>query len=247
MKKKFAYAAIFLIVYSIFVVALMPANWVMTQIKLPNNVVVANVEGTIWRTSIGQVMVDNIVVNQVQSSLSVLSLFMLDPKLDITFGDALVNGPEGHLTISGLLADIVIEDAKVNVAANAVVSRFNLPIDVIAHEQLTLNVARFVIGAPVCSTLQGNLQWRNAAATAFEEKVILGDLSAILSCDKGELVAEIAPKNNLGLSFSAQLKQGGRFAGSGYLTPGEKFPSQLNDMLSFLGKPDKKGRYRLKI
>ena len=247
MKKNFAYIAIFFAVYSVFVLALMPANWLMAKVKLPSNVVITAVEGSIWRTHIPQVMVDDVVINQVQSSLSLMSLFMLDPKLDITFGDALINGPEGQLTISGLLSDMVIEDAQINLAANTVAARLNLPIDVIAHEQLQLSIARFVVGAPVCRELQGSLQWRNAALTALDEKVQLGGISAMLSCDNGELIADINPKNNLGLSFRAQLQQGGRFIGSGYLTPGEKFPEQLKDTLSFLGKADKKGRYRLKI
>jgi len=247
MKKKFAYTAMFLVAYSIFVLALMPASWVMTQVKLPKNVAVAGVEGTIWHTSVGQVMVDDVVINNVQSNLSVLSVLMFNPKLDINFGDALVTGPEGQLALSGLLSELVVENAQVTVSANTVAARLNLPIDVIAHEQLTLNVERFVMGAPVCSELKGELQWRGAAVTAFEEKVELGGLLATLSCDKGELVADVDPKNDLGLSYRAQLKQGGRFTGSGYLTPAEKFPEQLKATLSFLGKPDNKGRYRLKM
>ncbi|ASP48154.1 type II secretion system protein N [Cognaticolwellia beringensis] len=247
MKKKFAYTAIFFTAYCVFVLALMPASWLMAQIKLPKNVAVSAVEGTVWHTRILQVMVDDVVINQVQSSLSLMSVLMLDPKLDITFGNALVNGPEGKLIISGLLSDMVVEDAQINLAANTVATRLNLAIDIIAHEKLQLNIERFIIGAPICSELEGTLQWRNAAITAFEEKVKLGGLAAKLTCDKGEIIADVEPNNNLGLSYRAQIKQGGRFTGSGYLTPGTKFPEQLKATLSFLGKPDNQGRYRLKI
>jgi general secretion pathway protein N len=247
MKKNFAIAAIFLVLYSVFVVALMPASWLIGQVKLPNNVALAGVEGSIWQTEISQVVVDDIMINQVTSSLSVISVLMLDPKLDIIFGDALINGPEGKLTLSGLLADITVEDATISLAANNIVAKLNLPIDVLAHEQLTVDINRFVIGAPICSELDGDFQWRNAAVTALDEKIKLGKLSAKLSCNKGELIAEVDPKNDLGLSYRAQIKQGGRFSGSGYLTPGERFPEQLKSALSFIGKADKKGRYRLKI
>jgi general secretion pathway protein N len=247
MKKNFAIAVIFLVLYSVFVVALMPANWLIGKVKLPNNIAVAGIEGSIWHTKISQVMVDDIIISQVDSSLSLLSVLMLDPKLDITFGDALINGPEGRLVLSGLLADITVEDATVSLAASNVSAKLNLPIDVIAHEQLTINVARFVIGAPICSELDGDFHWRNAAVTALDEKVKLGKLSAKLSCDKGELIADVDPNNNLGLSYRAQIKKGGQFSGSGYLTPGSKFPEQLKSALSFIGQADKKGRYRLKI
>ena len=247
MKKKFAYTAIFFTAYCVFVLALMPASWVVSQIKLPKNVALGAVEGSVWHSEIKQVMIDDVIINQVQSSLSFISVLMLNPRLDISFGNPLVNGPEGKLTISGLLSEMVVEDAQINVAANTVAMRLNLAIDIIAHEQLQLNISRFIIGAPVCSELQGDLKWRNAAVTAFEEKVQLGELAAKLTCDNGELIADIDPKNNLGLSYRAALKQGGRFSGSGYLTPAEKFPEQLKAVLSFLGKPDSKGRYRLKI
>ena len=145
MKKKFAYSAIFFTLYSIFVVALMPASWVMSYVTLPKNVALSAVEGTIWQTNINQVMVDGVVINKVQSNLSLLSMLTLDPEVNLTFGDALINGPEGYLTISGLMSDIVIEDAQVSVAANTVAARLNLPIDIIAHEQLQLTIARFVL------------------------------------------------------------------------------------------------------
>ncbi len=247
MKKHVAIVAIFLVLYGVFVIALMPANWLVGQIKLPSNVAVAGVEGSIWQTNISQVKVDDIVINNVESSLSLWSVFMFDPKLDIRFGDALISGPEGQLELSGLLAELTVENANISIAANNITQRLNLPIDVIAHEQLTINVPNFVIGKPICTELSGNLHWQNAAITALDEKVKLGKLSAKLSCEKGELIAEIDPKNNLGLSYKAQIKQGGRFSGSGYLTPGQQFPEQLKGALSFLGKADKKGRYRLKI
>lgn len=247
MKKYFAATAIFLTLYSVFVIALMPANWLVGQITLPKNVSVAGVDGTIWQTKISQVMVDDIVINKVQSSLSFFSLLTLNPKLDISFGDALINGPEGHLQLSGLLADITIENAEISVAASLISDTLDLPIDVVAHEQIQVNIEEFVAGTPICNALDGNLNWQNAAITALDEKVALGKLAAKLSCEKGELIAEVDPKNNLGLMYKAQIKQGGHFSGSGYLTPGQNFPEQLKGALSFLGRADKKGRYRLKI
>ena len=247
MKKGFTVAALFFTLYSIFVIALMPASWVIGQVKLPNNVVIAGVEGSIWQSHISQVMVDGVIIDNVQSSLSLLSVIIFNPKVDITFGNALINGPEGQLALSGLLGDITVIDAKVSLPANLIAGKLNLLIDIIAHDKINVNVPRFVLGAPICSELNGDVHWNNAAITAFDEKVKLGKLSAKLSCEKGNLIAEVDPKNNLGLSYRAQIKQAGRFSGSGYLTPKEKFPKQLKVVLGFLGNPDKKGRYRLKI
>ena len=58
MKKTFAYVAIFFTAYCIFTIALMPASWLMSQIKLPKNVAVSSVESTVWHSEIKQVMVE---------------------------------------------------------------------------------------------------------------------------------------------------------------------------------------------
>ncbi|SEL57150.1 type II secretion system protein N (GspN) [Colwellia chukchiensis] len=246
MKKKFAYPAIFLLMYSIFVIALLPANWLLTQVKLPKNISISGLEGTIWRAKVDQVYIDGVVIERVHTALSLVSVLMLDPKFEVHFGDALVPGPEGQFAIKGLWSDITIEDGQVNLAANVVSSRLNLAIDVVAHEQLQLSLTRYVMGTPLCQTLQGSLHWQNAKITALDEQVALGDLAAVLSCQQGELVAEIEPNNNLGLSYRAQIKSLQHFSGSGYLTPGDKFPEPLKAALSFLGQADKQGRYRLK-
>ena len=48
---------------------------------------------------------------------------MFDPKLDIRFGDALISGPEGQLELSGLLAELTVENANISIAANNITQR----------------------------------------------------------------------------------------------------------------------------
>lgn len=247
MKKRFGLAAGFIAAYLVFVIAMTPASWLVGKIALPKNIVMVGIEGSIWNARAKQVIVDDILINNLDSSLSLLSVLMFNPALDVRFGDALVRGPEGILTVSGLLTDLTIDNASVMLPANMIASRLNTPIDITAHSQVNINVETFVLGAPVCNELQGEIQWKKAVITALDEKVALGDLSAKLACEKGALVASVEPKNNLGLTYKATLKGANKFSGSGYLKPGAKFPAQLRDALSFIGQPDNQGRYRLKL
>lgn len=247
MKSKFTIAAFFLAVYVFFLVAMLPANWLLAKIQLPEDVLLVDVQGSIWQTTIKQVVVDDIVIDDVKSSLSPFSLILLNPSVEVSFGNTLVNGPQGYLTVSGFFSDVNISDAVITLPADMVAAELDLAVDVIAHEQLKIDINDFTVGAPVCSELAGNLFWQNAAVTALDERVSLGSLSAKLSCDKGELVANVEPKNNLGLSYRARLKADGEFTGSGYLKPGANFPSQLREVLSFLGSADQQGRYRLSL
>jgi general secretion pathway protein N len=214
---------------------------------LPKNVQIANVKGTIWQAHIQQVQAHGVVINDVDSSLSLVSVLMFDPTIDLTFGDAFSAGPEGRLTASGFLSELTIEDLDISVAANDIAVKLELPIDVLAHDHIALKLERFVLGQPICQETVGTVSWQKASVTALDETVTLGHLSATLSCKKGELIADVDPKNDLGLSYSAQIKADGRFSGSGYLQPGAKFPEKLKGLLSFIGNADKQGRYRLKL
>lgn len=246
MKMKFAMVAVFFLLYSIFVIALMPAQFLLTRVNVPNNIQISGVSGTIWQTKIAQVRVNDIVIDNINSQLSLVSLLTFDPTFAITFGKKLTSAPVGQLQLSGLLSDLTLKNVDISAPANLALARFNLMIEVEAHNQLNLQVEQYTLGKPICQQLTGQLLWHKAAITAIDQTVQLGKISADLTCQQGEIVAIVAPKNNLGLSYTAKIKGNGRFNGQGYIKPGVRFPAKLRQVLSFLGQPDAKGRYPLK-
>ncbi len=250
MKKWFVYGALFFSVYLIFVIATIPAHWVVGQIKLPKGLVIGKVTGSIWSSSIAQVSYAAANqapynINNVHASLNGTSLVLLNPGIDMTFGGALAKGPEGSLTVSGLTDSLTLENVDILLAANDIAEQLTLPMPIEAHDYINVNIASFVVGKPVCETLDGRISWQKASVSALDEKVNLGSLKATLACDKGALALTVDPKNDLGLSFTAYVRQNSQATGNGFLKPGNKFPEQLKGLLPFLGNKDNKGRYRL--
>ena len=251
MKKWLAYGALFFCVYLVFVIATIPANFALSLAKLPRNIELTNVEGSIWQANIAQLQYQGISIEQVSVQTSFWSLLVLSPSLTIKFGGALLDGPEGKFTVSGLLNELSIEQLQLSIAANDIAQQLALPIPLTAKGYVDLSIEDLTF-APVgtkdfCQQLSGKITWPKAQVNALDEKVKLGELSAKLNCDKGAIAIVVNPKNDLGLSFTAYVRQGGRFSGNGYLKPGNKFPRQLNDVLPFIGSTDKQGRYRLKL
>jgi general secretion pathway protein N len=247
MKKKFSIVAGFLALYFVFVIALMPISFVLNFVDLPKNIELGQVSGSIWHSEISAVKTNELVINKVTSQLSVFSLLTLNPSIDLTFGDPLLNGPEGSVNISGLLGELNLSDLQLLIAANSITSQLDLPVPVQAHDFIDVKVEEFIAGTPVCSNLSGTIHWNKAAVTALDEKVKLGRLSAKLSCNKGNAVVIIEPKNDLGVTFTASVGKGYRLSGEGYLMPSAIMPKQFQELLPFLGNPDKKGRYRLRF
>jgi len=250
MKKWFLYGAMFVSVYLGFVIANVPAHWVMNKVELPKELVIENITGSIWNSSITRVnyLQRNQApysVSNINISLNFSSLFLLNPSFDVRFGDALIKGPEGSLTISGIPDSLSLDNVDILLAANDIAQRLSLPMPVEAHNYMNIIIPTFIVGKPLCQNLDGQISWQKASVSALDEKVNLGALKATLSCDSGALALTVDPKNNLGLSFTAYVRSNSQISGNGFLTPASNFPEQLKGLLPFLGNKDNQGRYRL--
>ena len=248
MKKKFAIGSIFLLTYLVFLIATLPAAVVLSQITLPKNINITGVTGSIWDTSIVQVSVDNITIEQVNSKLSVLSLFTLAPSVSATFGNEFTVGPEGQFELTISQDKAKINNAKLFVNANDIAQQLTLAIPMTAQGNVELvldNVEIDLTKNKQCIAATGTASWVKAGVVAFEQDVKLGKLDANIGCEKGALTVLISPKNDLGLTFTANLTLNGKASGNGFLKPGANFPKALNNVLPFLGKQDNQGRYRL--
>jgi len=244
-KKYLGLTAGFVVLYLFFIISLMPLSFVTHWFETPKNIIVGKVSGSIWQGKIAAVVVDGVTINKIETELSFFSLLAFSPKIVANFGEPLFTGPEGRVTISGLFAGISLENLTVSTQANLIAEHLTLPVAVIAHDFISIEIERYVFGQPVCTELNGSIVWQKAAVTVLGEKVILGELAAELSCQKGKMIVEMNPKNDLGLSFTASVGQSFHASGDGYLTPTNKTPQAIHQVLPFLGPADNQGRYRL--
>ncbi|PKI13167.1 type II secretion system protein N [Colwellia sp. 12G3] len=251
MKKWFAVMAIFLSSYVFFLVATMPLAFLINNIELPKNIQIDTVSGSIWQGEIAQLAVNNNQVQQIKTELSFWSLLILSPSVDVSFGDATSAGPEGRFTLTISSNKLQLHDVELFISANDIAKKLPLPIPVTAQGNIELSFRELVLNSSeklVCQQAQGQVSWLRSGVVALENNIKLGKIDADLNCEKGDLIAQILPKNNLGLSFTARLSLADQKAsGQGYLKPGKNFPAELQSALSFLGRPDNQGRYQLKF
>ena len=244
MKQWFAIGAIFMSVYLAFVIAAVPASFVISYIKLPSNITLSGIKGTMWQMTVDEVVLPKVTIDNVKASLNIWSFFSLDPSLDLEFGDDFSMGPSGKLSVAGLLADITISDATVVMSADAIAQQLILPVALVASGEINVFIETLIVDQPICRRIQGNITWKKPSLSALNETVKLGDLAAKLSCEQGALAITIDEKNDLGLSFVTYVRPK-KISGNGYLKPAKSFPNNLRAALPFLGKTDKQGRYRL--
>lgn len=251
MKKWFAIAAIFLSSYLAFLVATMPLVLLINTIKLPNNISMDSVSGSIWQGEIAQVSMNNNQIEQIKTQLSFWSLLSLSPKVQVSFGDAMSTGAEGKFTLTVSSNHLLLEDVEFFMSANDIAKQIVLPIPVVAQGNVELLLTELrlnISGKLICEQAQGKVSWLRSGVVALDNNIKLGKLSADLACEQGDLIAKVLPKNNLGLNFTTRLSLTNKKAsGQGYLQPGVKFPAQLKSALPFIGRPDNQGRYQLRF
>ncbi len=248
MKKTFSAVAIFLFAYLGFLIATLPATAVVNQFPLPKKINLYNLSGSIWHSQVAQLVVNEVSINNVNIRLSVWSLFTLTPQLDITFGDSLIDGPEGQLVLELSQEKAIIRDLTLFIKANEIARQLTLPLPVTAQGNVDVtldNVEILLHKKDQCSAASGVITWQRAGVVALEENIKLGQFKANVECENGALALRLSPKNNLGLTFNVYVRNGNRISGSGFLKPGSNFPQALQSTLSFLGKKDNQGRYRL--
>lgn len=248
MKNKIALGVIFLITYLGFLIATLPTTVVLNQFSLPKNIHLSGVSGSVWDTDIKQVIIGDTSIQQLNARLSFWSLFTLAPKLAINFGDSFIAGPEGELVLVLSTEKAEINDLHVLVKANEIAQQLTLPLPISAQGDVELTLTKAEIDLTKnnqCIGAKGTAHWSKAGVVALEQNIQLGKLNADIGCEDGALALILSPKNDLGLTFNAYVRQGGKISGNGFLKPGAKFPKALNDALPFLGRKDSKGRYRL--
>lgn len=248
MKKTLAISAIFLITYLGFVIATLPATVVLNQVTIPKEIGISGVTGTIWKTNIEQLRVGKTIISKSKAQLSFWSLLTLKPTVWVLFGDSFTAGPEGEFTLALSREKAQISDVVLLIKANEIAQQLTLPLPMSAQGdvELSLPTAEIdLLNNNQCIVAQGTVNWSKASIVALEQNIKLGDFSAEIGCENGALALLLSPKNDLGLTFNAYVRSGGKISGNGFLQPGAKFPKTLNDVLPFLGKPDNQGRYRL--
>lgn len=248
MKNKFVMVAIFIIAYIGFLVATLPTTVVLNKVSLPKQIHISGVSGSIWQTNIEQVVVGGTRIQKVKAKLSFFSLFTLTPKLFITFGNSFLAGPEGEFELALSADNAEINNLNMLVKANEIAQQLTLPLPMSAQGDVELTIINAKINLAKnnqCIVAKGVANWSKAGVVALEQNINLGNFTADIDCENGALAIILSPKNDLGLTFNAYLRQGGKISGNGFLKPDAKFPKALNNALPFLGNKDNQGRYRL--
>ncbi|WP_417358381.1 type II secretion system protein N [Gallaecimonas pentaromativorans] len=227
-----------------FLVALvwqLPAAVVLGHAKLPKEVGIEGVSGTVWQGRVESLSLAGTAFKDVTWQLHPLALFTGKVA-------ASIKSRPDRTRLSGDLAvgfggKLAIENLIVRVPVAPLVAGVHLPVPSQVGGELSVAIAQYRQGQPWCEALKGKAQWLDASVTNKFGDFNLGRIDADLDCDKGAVTAVIRDTPpRLGLELEARL-DGQRYHIRGFAKPAADQPKNLRDAFAFFGRPAADGRY----
>lgn len=241
-KKNIKIAISVIVLYLFFLIVSIPANVLLSKLNIPKNVIINSVSGTVWSGNIGQLQVSSINVGRVSWDLSPLNLLIGELSADI----AIIN-------------DEQFINSKVNVSSSGKIeleeTRFSINLSTLAP--LTYGMPFTYSGKasgyfPVSIFLKNNFVGINGKLSLANIKMIspqqqtFGDFIVDFRAEKeGATSGKIKDMGGaLDISGLLNLNKKGQFSISAKLAARES-DAALEQILSFLGKKDARGRVEL--
>ncbi|MBD1391101.1 type II secretion system protein N [Neiella sp. HB171785] len=238
-----------LVMYLIFVVATLPAQFGLWLLPPQNNLHVGRVSGSVWQGEIGVVHWQGKLIKDVQWDINIGQLLLGRLEADIIAGqdmtsDIAVTGTAG-MSLSGWYA----KDLEVMMPASVAAELSPMPLQVELEGMIDAQITAASQGTPWCTELDGLVTWRNpkVIAAALGNPFKLDNTRATLTCVDGEIVAKVDDdKQVIGLDVSATLAAQS-YSVSGTLNPGPQFPQGFEQGLMFVATPIGNNRYQIEL
>lgn len=240
---KWGIIGLLVFIYLVALVVLLPARFVLQFVPPPAQVEWGGVSGSIWSGQVGVLRVQDVTLREIDWRLNPLALVMGRAQVSLHIGDhpgnIVIGQGQLRLTTSTLqVQSLTLEGRVADLAAlSPVPSPFAL------QGEVSLKLAHFQWGQPLCSELDGQLQVSNAALQLGRNWEELGDFRADLNCDNGRITALLDEDNRLGLTADGELwAEGARAEFS--INPPPEAPRAIRNLMDVL-PPEARQRQRL--
>ena len=248
-KKIIALSLTGLLAWAFFMVINLPAAFVYQLAPVPNNVAVNNITGTIWSGQAGEATINGIALNNINWDIQPAALLRQNLQADISLGD-LQSPVSAQASVTASRSGVMVSDATIDVAAEWLQTMVPIPDFVIVDVtgNLNLNVRGMNLTQQGCQSLDGQLLLERSHLESPFGNIRLGDASADLSCNQGQLTAQVSQSSD-DISTDGQLNlyPNQRFDISATLVPGDEMPEQLAQGLDFVAESNSDNSYSINL
>ena len=230
------------ILYLLFLVISLPANvvWSLAPQQLKRGVIVSNLQGSAWSASADSIIVNGIDLGKSNWTLNPLLLFIGKLGGHITVRNAMSEVQSGFAIQTDQLVELSNLTGEFNAAMLDPAFRPFTFAGIIKSDLDTLELQR---KARLMAT--GTLQWNNASITGVQE-VALGNVLLNASPEAKGTRLQVSNEGGLiAISGDIRVAGNGRYTLNLLLSNRDKRRTDINTILSVLGRLDAQSRVRL--
>lgn len=232
--------------YLLFTLLLTPAAWWLKLVKLPPQLQLGAVSGTLWQGQVSQLQYDKLQFGALSWKLNGWALLTGQARFFVQTGSMqqsaqpYIKGNVGYGVTGAAMQQLMLR-----LPVSQVLPLLPLPFPVDATGNLVLDIASYRQGQPWCSTLAGSASWQDAnLKTPAGNWIALQSLFGDLSCASGTAVLTTDGANLLGLDIKAVLNAE-QLLVNGTIKPDPSMPQEVHQAMQFVSKPDAQGRYTI--
>jgi hypothetical protein len=231
-----------LLIYLLFLIISLPANfvWSLAPQQIKRSVIVSNLQGSAWSARADSVIVNDFELGKANWTLNPLLLFIGKLGGHITVRNALGQAQSGFAIQSDQLVELSDLTGEFNAAMLDPAFRPFTFAGVIKSELNTLELEK-----KAQLTATGTLQWNNASITGVQEVPLGNVLFNATPEAKGTRLQVTNEGGVIAISGDIRVAGNGRYNLNLLLTNRDKRRTDIDTILSVLGRLDAKGRVRL--
>lgn len=227
----FSKIVIGVIIYLVFLLVYLPANWLVSIAPLPNNVAISGAEGTLWQGQASLVTIDQRQIEQVSWQLSPWGLLVGKADIDFKIGNR-ATPVSGKGSISWSFSGLRANNIRFDLPDSFLLAGARLPFKTQIDGDVSLMVEILEQGKPWCEQLSGKLFLNNTNVKNQYGVYPLGNISLGLSCLDGQLkIATDETQNVLGLTGSAILGESNLVKVSAKIKPTDAQPKDRKSVV----------------
>jgi len=239
-----------LLVFICLLVARFPAASALQFVSLPKGIALTGVSGSIWHGRAESLTIKRFTAYELEWQLAFIPLLSGTAELALVAGQ----NPYSQLQLDGQLqlrsqSDWQASDLRFSLPAGLIQAYASLPFNTRLQGQLRGFVAEAVAAKPWCESLDAELVWQNAGVSSryLKPALMLQNVEAKLSCQQGELLAQIKdPQRVLGMDLALRLDTQRHLFANGLLSPAAELPKSVKQGLMLFAQPEN-GGYRVQF
>ncbi|MGX9417953.1 type II secretion system protein N [Vibrio sp. RC27] len=249
MKTKLLVFICLLIVGLLSAVVHMPATTLIHWARLPTNVTLHGVSGTLLHGQVDRMTVNSIDLGKVRWQAKPSSLLLGQLGADVRFGEQSTTQIRGKGLIGLSLSTLHLKQFSVLLPVSELSPYISpeIPVEIAGNLSLFLDEYQHD-GSGFCRELIGEANWQNTHLSIMSTPLLLGGVSAELSCDQNQLIAQPKQESEqVSSEFNVRLTAPNQYSVSGWLHPNTEFPLEFMPQLTWLIEPDENNRYPIKL